>query len=135
VHDFLQSNHINATTISPAGDWLSFSIPVSQANELFDANFTEFTHEATGKQAIRTLGYSIPASLKNKIDFIHPTIAYVELLIILANMCIKFHNRFPVFDGEPTVVETFRPGNNITSPSSNAVPPSCNNETTPACRM
>jgi tripeptidyl-peptidase-1 len=78
VNEFLATNNIKATVASPAGDWLSFSIPVSQANNLFNADFTVFTHEATGKQAIRTLSYSIPSSLKGMIDFIHPTVAYVD---------------------------------------------------------
>jgi tripeptidyl-peptidase-1 len=81
VHEFLAVNNIKATVISPAGDWLNFSIPVSQANDLFRADFTVFTHEATGKQAIRTLAYSVPPSLKGMVDFIHPTVAYVDLHI------------------------------------------------------
>ncbi|KAF8516725.1 family S53 protease-like protein [Hysterangium stoloniferum] len=118
VQEFLAANKIKATTISPAGDWLSFSIPVSQANDLFDAAFTVFTHEETGTQAIRTLAYSIPSSLKGKIDLIHPTIA------------------FPVLHGPPLSVFVPRPISNRTAsvtPSPGAVPASCNTEITPAC--
>ncbi len=58
------------------GDWIKFSIPVSQANTLLDADFTIFNHSETGKQYTRTLAYSIPVALQGHIDLIHPTIRY-----------------------------------------------------------
>ena len=73
VNAYLTSNGINATVLSPAGDWLGFSVPVSKANELFDADFSVFSHVATGKRQIRTLSYSIPSSLNNHVDLVHPT--------------------------------------------------------------
>ncbi|TFK55131.1 family S53 protease-like protein [Heliocybe sulcata] len=76
VLDWFKSNNITTTKDTPAGDWLSFSIPVSQANELFDADFTTFTHQSTGKQAIRTLSYSIPQSLQGHIELIRPTVSF-----------------------------------------------------------
>ena len=76
---WLQENDIAATTASPAGDWLNFSIPVSQANELLDANFSEYTHVETGTTFIRTLSYSIPADLKDALALVHPTTSYVFL--------------------------------------------------------
>lgn len=77
VTAWLAENDITASTISPAGDWLAFSIPVSKANALFDAQFTTFSHLATGESAIRTMAYSIPADLRNDIDLVHPTITCV----------------------------------------------------------
>ena len=73
VNTYLSSNGINATALSPAGDWLGFSVPVSKANELFDADFSVFSHVATGKQQIRTLSYSIPSALNDHVDLVHPT--------------------------------------------------------------
>ena len=73
VNTYLSSNRINATALSPAGDWLGFSIPVSKANELFDADFSMFSHVATGKQQICTLSYSIPSALNDHVDLVHPT--------------------------------------------------------------
>lgn len=77
VTGWLTSNGVTATPISPAGDWLSISIPVSKANELFDADFSVFTHQASGQESIRTLSYSIPSELKGQLDLVHPTITYV----------------------------------------------------------
>ena len=75
VTAWLKENDIEAAKASPAGDWLTISVPVSKANELFDADFSVFTHTETGAQSIRTLSYSIPTDLQGKLDFVHPTTA------------------------------------------------------------
>lgn len=79
VNAWLTENGLTAQTISPAGDWLAFEVPVSQANELFDADFSVFTHDESGLQAVRTLAYSIPAELQGHLDLVHPTITSVSL--------------------------------------------------------
>lgn len=73
--EWLSDNGISTTTISPAGDWLEFSVPVSQANELLDADFQVFTYESSGQQSIRTMSYSIPSNLQGHLALIHPTIS------------------------------------------------------------
>ena len=78
VTAWLKENSIEIAKASPAGDWLSFSILVSKANELLDADFSVFTHTETGTTSIRTLAYSIPADLKGHLDFVHPTTVYVS---------------------------------------------------------
>lgn len=77
MNSFLASHGISAQTISPAGDWLAFTIPVSQANDIFGADFQTFEHSETGKQMVRTLAYSIPTELQGHLDLVHPTITYV----------------------------------------------------------
>lgn len=77
VNAFLSQNGVTAKSISPAGDWLSFSVPVGKANEMFGADFTEFTHQQTGQQIVRTLSYSIPSDLSGHVNLVHPTTAYV----------------------------------------------------------
>ncbi|KIP07558.1 hypothetical protein PHLGIDRAFT_70854 [Phlebiopsis gigantea 11061_1 CR5-6] len=76
VNAWLKESGLTASTISPAGDWLTVSVPVGKANELFDADFAVYTHSDTGKQVIRTLSYSIPAELSGHLDFVHPTISF-----------------------------------------------------------
>ena len=75
VNEWLSERGLTAVPISPAGDWLSFQVPVSVANDLLAANYTTFTHSATGKQTSRTLTYSVPSDLVDHIDLIHPTIS------------------------------------------------------------
>lgn len=74
MNAWLTENDISAETITPAGDWLSFSIPVSKANELLDTQFTVFQHDETSTQTVRTLAYSIPADLVGHVELVHPTV-------------------------------------------------------------
>ncbi|KAI0064312.1 family S53 protease [Artomyces pyxidatus] len=76
VHSWLSENGLTAATLSPAGDWVGFTTTVAKANELFDADFSTFTHTATGVSSIRTLEYSIPAVLKGHLDLVHPTTSF-----------------------------------------------------------
>jgi tripeptidyl-peptidase I len=78
VNEFLSANGLKASPVSPAGDIVSFSVPVSQANEMFNADFSVFIHQASGEQTIRTLSHSVPSVLTNHIQFIHPTTACVS---------------------------------------------------------
>lgn len=77
VNAWLNENGLEAVPISPAGDWLSVSVPVSKANDLFDTEFSVFTHTASGQKSIRTLSYSIPTDLVGHLDLVHPTVTYV----------------------------------------------------------
>lgn len=73
VSAWLASHGISAENITPAGDWISVSVPVSKANELLNTQYSVYTHKASGKQAIRTLEYSLPQSVAQHIKAIHPT--------------------------------------------------------------
>lgn len=79
VTAWLNQAGLDAIAMSPAGDWLGVTLPVSQANELLNAEFTVFTHSETGKQTIRTMSYSIPADLEGHLEFVYPTISSVHL--------------------------------------------------------
>ncbi|KAF9814346.1 hypothetical protein IEO21_05141 [Rhodonia placenta] len=76
VNAWLSENNVTATTISPAGDWLAITLPVSQANSMLDADFSVFTHQESGHQSVRTLSYSIPSDLVSHLDLIHPTVTF-----------------------------------------------------------
>ncbi|EJF62034.1 subtilisin-like protein [Dichomitus squalens LYAD-421 SS1] len=76
VNAWLQENGLNATSISPAGDWIGVDIAVSKANSLFDADFTTFAYQSSGKQVVRTLSYSLPEALQGHVDLVHPTINF-----------------------------------------------------------
>ena len=79
VNAWLKEHGLSATPITPAGDWLMIDVPVSKANELFETEFSVYTHGDTGKQAIRTLSYSIPADLVGHLDLVHPTVTCAPL--------------------------------------------------------
>jgi tripeptidyl-peptidase-1 len=73
VTQWLSENGLESTPVSAAGDWIAFSVPVAKANELLKADFSVFTHTASGQQSIRTLEYSIPALLQAHIKLVTPT--------------------------------------------------------------
>ncbi|EPT01829.1 hypothetical protein FOMPIDRAFT_93538 [Fomitopsis schrenkii] len=79
VNAWLADNDINATTISHGGDWLAISLPVSQANEMLDADFSVYTHEESGTQIIRALQYSIPEDLVDHLQVVHPVTTFAVL--------------------------------------------------------
>jgi tripeptidyl-peptidase I len=85
VNEWLTEHGLTATPLTDAGDWLSVQVPISKANEMFDADFSVFTHSTTQKKTIRTLSYSIPESLKGHIDVVHPTITCASLTFIRDN--------------------------------------------------
>ncbi|KIJ31470.1 hypothetical protein M422DRAFT_266848 [Sphaerobolus stellatus SS14] len=78
-NSFLNSNKITAQPMSAAKDWWNMTLSVEKANSLFGAQYSTFTEQNSGKQAIRTLSYSIPASLKGHINVIHPTVNFPQL--------------------------------------------------------
>ncbi|KAH9914160.1 family S53 protease-like protein [Epithele typhae] len=112
VTSWLNEHGLTATALSPAGDWLGVNLTVSQANTLLAAEFSMFSHSASGISALRTLSYSIPASLNDHIDLIAPTTDFPEPIksVGLVNKR-AFH--------EPVLPRTSLP--------------ECSNGTTPAC--
>ncbi|KAJ6567101.1 subtilisin-like protein [Mycena capillaripes] len=76
VTQWLADNGVESTTLTPAGDWISFSVPVSKANEMLRADFSVFTHVDSGKESIRTLEYSLPAGLSSHINLVAPTTSF-----------------------------------------------------------
>ncbi|KAJ6554255.1 family S53 protease [Mycena capillaripes] len=113
VTQWLSDNGIDSTPVSAAGDWIAVSVPVVKANELLNADFSVFTHTASGKESIRTLEYSIPASLQPHIKLFTPTTSFAT------------HRRAaPVLKSEAAVPE-------IEDPAATAA--SCSRTITPSC--
>ncbi|KAJ6527399.1 family S53 protease [Mycena capillaripes] len=114
VSSWFSENNIDTKPVTPAGDMLEIRIPVSQANDLLSAEFSVFTHVETGKTSIRTLQYSLPASLTPHVDFFHPTTIFT-----------------PPLDSMPKFVAA-NPAKRAIS-GSDAVPASCASIITPTC--
>jgi tripeptidyl-peptidase-1 len=73
VAQWLSDNGVESKTLTPAGDWISFTVPVGKANQMLRADFSVFTHLNSGKESIRTLEYSLPEGLNRHINLIAPT--------------------------------------------------------------
>ncbi|KAJ7779516.1 family S53 protease-like protein [Mycena maculata] len=70
---FSSANGLKPTVISPNGDWVSITFPVSQANELFEV----FAHPSMTNTITRTLPVSLPSELVGHVEVIHLTTAFV----------------------------------------------------------
>ena len=121
VNTWLSENSLQATTLTPTGDWLAISVPVSQANELFGTNFSVYTHTATGKEIVRTLSYSIPTDLVGHLDLVHPTITFVSDLALPRDEANpNMTNRFPDPFGTKPVVK-YLPQNRVSGRADNCL--------------
>lgn len=78
VNSWLSKNGISTTTASPAGDMVTLSVSVEQANSLLGANFKNYVHDQTNTTMVRTLSYSLPASVQDHVAYIYPTTQCVE---------------------------------------------------------
>ncbi|KAJ7092304.1 family S53 protease [Mycena belliarum] len=118
VSEWLAEHGVTPKSISPAGDLLQITLPVSTANTLLAAQFAAFKHVESGKTSIRTLSYSLPVSLQEHVHFVHPTVAFV-----------------PPLSGPPgvTAINHRRDTEARATPTSDAVPSSCASVVNPAC--
>ncbi|KAJ7697244.1 subtilisin-like protein [Mycena rosella] len=74
---FASANGLKPTVISPNGDWVTISLPVSQANKLFGAEFEVFMHPSLPGPITRTLSVSLPSELVGHVEVLDPTTAFV----------------------------------------------------------
>jgi tripeptidyl-peptidase-1 len=56
--------------------WLNFDATVDEAESLLKTKYAMYEHEETGQPHVACEEYSIPASLKGKVDFITPTLHF-----------------------------------------------------------
>ncbi|KAJ7445428.1 subtilisin-like protein [Mycena latifolia] len=78
-NSFAASNGLKPTVISPNGDWLSLTLTVSQANQLFGAQFKKFSHASLTEPITRTLSISLPSELIGNVDVVHPSTSFTGL--------------------------------------------------------
>ncbi|KZT04588.1 subtilisin-like protein [Laetiporus sulphureus 93-53] len=118
VNAWLAQNDVDAKTLTPAGDWLGISVPVSRANELLDAEFNVYADETSGKQAVRTLSYAVPQELQGHVTVVYPTTTFPSR-----------NTRRPVIHSESVSAVSARSRRADTSD----VDPSCASTITPSC--
>ncbi|CAG8232487.1 unnamed protein product [Penicillium salamii] len=70
---WLRTEHVPANSIVPDGDWVLFTVPISQAEQMLKTQFHYYHNEAQKSTAIRTLEYSVPSGLRPHIQLIQPT--------------------------------------------------------------
>ncbi|KAJ6495850.1 subtilisin-like protein [Mycena vulgaris] len=76
-NSFAAANGLKPTVVSPNGDWLSLTLTVSQANQLFGAQFEKFSHASLTEPITRTLTISLPSELIGHVDVVHPGTSFI----------------------------------------------------------
>lgn len=56
--------------------WLSFDATVEEAENLLNTKYHYYEHEETGQPHVACEEYSIPAALREKVDFVTPTLHF-----------------------------------------------------------
>ncbi|KAI4525603.1 subtilisin-like protein [Schizophyllum commune Loenen D] len=117
ISEWLKSEGIDFDVNGEYGDWVSFSIPVSQANDLFGASYENFVHVPSDTTQVRTLAFSLPEALHDVVDAVYPTTSIVR-----------------PHTGPVHMVEAqLQPTSDIAPGSDASVPSSCSSQITPAC--
>lgn len=62
--------------LSKSRGWLKFKATVDEAERLFQAKYHIYEHEKTGQEHAACEEYSIPSSLRHKVDFVTPTVHF-----------------------------------------------------------
>ncbi|KAK7045104.1 family S53 protease-like protein [Favolaschia claudopus] len=62
--------------LSPNEDWMSLTLTVGAANQLFAASYQLFTADGLPAPFIRTLSISLPSELAGHIEVIHPSTSF-----------------------------------------------------------
>lgn len=97
VDSWLSENGIGPDTVkySPAGDWLSLSVPVQKANRLLGCHYSVYEHQDEKVKIVRTPEWSLPEYLHDHIDLIEPTNSFIRPLKREARSTAKFQHLVP----------------------------------------
>ena len=76
---WLDAEGVPKNNIEDEGDWIKFVAPVSQAEQMLNTDFAIYQHSASQTHAIRTLQYSVPASIAAHVRMIQPTTKFGQM--------------------------------------------------------
>ncbi|KAF7181964.1 hypothetical protein CNMCM7691_001352 [Aspergillus felis] len=96
VLSWLKSEKVPAGSIENHGNWVTFTIPVSQAERMLRTRFYAFQHAETNTTQVRTLEYSVPDDVRRYIQMIQPTTRFGRPVR---------HERQPLFRGTAASLE------------------------------
>jgi tripeptidyl-peptidase-1 len=80
IIEWLQSENVPANSINLDGHWITFTVPISQAERMLKTQFFYFYQQSQQSPAIRSLGYSVPRDLHPHIHLIQPTTVFGNLM-------------------------------------------------------
>lgn len=77
VTKWLSSHGIDAGKVSSG--FLTVSVSVDQAQKMLNTDYGVYKHESTGRETVRTTGYSVPRDIEGAIAMIQPTTLFTDL--------------------------------------------------------
>ncbi|KAL9618720.1 MAG: hypothetical protein Q9160_006599 [Pyrenula sp. 1 TL-2023] len=80
VHEWLTDNGVDSMALeySPAGDWISMSLPVNAIEQLLQTEYTVFKHREDGSFLVRSPEWSLPRHLHDHVETIQPTNSFFQ---------------------------------------------------------
>lgn len=118
VDSWLTEHGIRSHNIkySPAGDWLTLSVPVHTANRLLDCHYSVYEHRDEKAKVVRTPDWSLPEYLHEHIDLIEPTNSFIRPMKREARSTAKFQHLVPDdYPDLPKILAAQQVGPNETS--------------------
>lgn len=76
---WLDAEKVPWKDVKDDGDWIHFTIPVGQAEEMLSTKFYNYRHRQSGVNIIRTLQYSVPKSISDHVHMIQPTTRFGQI--------------------------------------------------------
>ncbi|PYH89176.1 hypothetical protein BO71DRAFT_453603 [Aspergillus ellipticus CBS 707.79] len=76
---WLKSEHVPSDSIEVRGDWITFTVPLSQAESIMRTDFHVFRYRGSHATQIRTLEYSVPEDIHPYLQLIQPTTRFGRL--------------------------------------------------------
>ncbi|KAE8350721.1 peptidase S8/S53 domain-containing protein [Aspergillus coremiiformis] len=80
VLSWLEAAHISAASIEAHANWITFTVSVSQAEQLLKTRFYTFEHKKSKATVVRTLKYSVPKEIRSFVQMIQPTTRFGHLV-------------------------------------------------------
>ncbi len=128
VDEWLVAHGIDVSTAerTNGGSWLRVPVTVDQASRMLNATYEIYHHENTAEYIVRTLSYSLPATLHPHIGVVTPTTYFGTMRSMRKTSFLQ-----PEVKPLDNDIETAA---KLTGPASLAtVPSSCSTTITPAC--
>lgn len=73
---WMKSERVPSKSIERHANWITFTVPVSQAEDMLKTRFHSFRNDVSQETAIRTLQYSVPRDIRDHVQMIQPTIKF-----------------------------------------------------------
>lgn len=76
LFSWMKSENVSSNSVEKHGNWITFTVPVSQAEQMLKTRFHYFHNNASQETAVRTLEYSVPQDIHDHVQMIQPTIRF-----------------------------------------------------------